>query len=216
MNELKETGGARIGWTNASWPFAKLHVTNKTLTLNATILGKFVFTKSDIDSIEVYSKFGIFMKGIKINHFVKGYRETVIFWTFKDPQQLINAIRQTGFFENNSHLNPMEEMGIRDAQKKGGFPLTISFTIAMIVLWNLLSFIDLKKSLTQGALLFGFGQGFVLSTGVMVIACLLLLFIKPFQRLALKEGRGIEDIRSFVYFLLFISLALFLSRVFLP
>jgi hypothetical protein len=215
MNELKETGGAKIGWANATWPFAKLHVTDKTLTLNATILGKLVFTRSDIRSIEVYRKFGVFRKGIQLNHSVPNYSKTVIFWTSRDPRQLIDAIEKTGFLESNSRLNPIDEMDLKEDQKKGGFPLKISFAIAIIVLWNLLSCIDLKKSLTQGELQFGPGEGFVLSTGVMVIACLLLLFIRQFQRLALKEGKRMEDIRSFVYLLLFISLALFLSRVFL-
>ena len=216
MNELKETGGARIGWANASWPFATLHVTNPTLTLNATILGKLVFSSSDIRSIEVYRKSGILRNGIQINHSVPNYSETVVFWTSKDPQRLINEIIKTGFLENNSRLNPIEAMDLRENQQQGGFPLKIPFAITIIVLWNLFSCIDLKHFFDHGKLQFGLGKGFVLSTGMMMLVCLLLLFAEPFQRLVLKEGRRIQDIRPFVYLLLFISTALFLSQLFLP
>jgi hypothetical protein len=212
MNELIEKGGAKIGWANASWPFAKLHVTDKTLSINATILGNFIFNKSDIISIEAYSKFGIFMSGIKINHTVQQYNKIVIFWTFKDPEELIRSIRQTGFFDKNEITDPIEEISIKNNQQQGGFPLKISFAIAIILLWNLLSFIDLEHLVNKKQFQFGFGKGFILSTGIMIIICILLLFNKPFQRLSMKEGKTINDIRIFIYFILLIVSILFISK----
>lgn len=41
MDEIKETGGARIGMANATWPFATLTITRDTLELNASIIGNF-------------------------------------------------------------------------------------------------------------------------------------------------------------------------------
>jgi hypothetical protein len=38
MTEVKETGRARIGMANATWPFATLTVNREKLQLNATIL----------------------------------------------------------------------------------------------------------------------------------------------------------------------------------
>jgi hypothetical protein len=216
MNELNETGGAKIGLATASWPFAKLHVTNKTLTLNATILGKLVFARSDIQSIEVYRKFGFRSKGIQINHSVPNYRKTVVFFTANDPQQLINEISKTGFFDSNVRLNAMEELELKEAQRQGGFPFRMPFVVAVIILWNLLSFIDPKKLFDQGIVQFGLAKGFVFSTGMLLLVCLLLLFFQPFQRLVLKEGKQLKDIRLFVYFLLLISLLLFVAQLFIP
>ena len=72
MNLVKETGGARIGVANVTWPFATITVTKEQLELNATILGKLVFKSSDIISIDSCS--GFMSKGIKINHQVPTYR----------------------------------------------------------------------------------------------------------------------------------------------
>lgn len=52
MNELKLTGGARIGMANATFPFATLKVNKDRLELNASIVGNIVFQPSDIISIE--------------------------------------------------------------------------------------------------------------------------------------------------------------------
>ena len=37
--KLSSTGGARVGWVNATWPFAKLNVSQNKIDLNATLIG---------------------------------------------------------------------------------------------------------------------------------------------------------------------------------
>lgn len=77
MTEVKETGGARIGKANATWPFATLTVNREKLQLNATILGHLVFKPTDIISIVPYS--GFMSSGIKINHKVSNYKTNIVF-----------------------------------------------------------------------------------------------------------------------------------------
>ena len=102
MTELNLTGGARIGMANATWPFASLKVTKERLDLNATIVGNLVFRPEDIVSIEPYYMIPILGQGIKINHRIPKYKEKVIFWTFKNPNEVIRQIKQTGFLDNSS------------------------------------------------------------------------------------------------------------------
>ncbi len=40
---LSITGGARVGWINATWPLAKLTVNKHTIELKATLIGKYSF-----------------------------------------------------------------------------------------------------------------------------------------------------------------------------
>jgi hypothetical protein len=214
MNIVNETGGARIGWANATWPFASLKVTETELILNATIVGKLIFNPSDIKSIVVYDYLPVIGQGIKINHNVGSYKDNVIFWTFKNPADLIKEIEATGFLNPNAKESTENSSKISEMQNTGGFPLKLTFALAVIVLWNLLSFIDIKTLIQDGKVLFGFGKGFLLSTGVVLLASILMLVSPGFQKVALKEGREIKDFSKFIYFIILIVGILFISRVF--
>ncbi len=100
ITQISFTGGARIGMANATWPFASLKVTKDRLDLNATIIGNLVFRPEDIISIEPYSE--MMSSGLKINHRVPTYKDKVIFWTFKNPNEIIRQIQQIGFLDNTS------------------------------------------------------------------------------------------------------------------
>ena len=87
MNEkFTLTGGARIGSSNATYPFANLYVDKEILKLNASIIGNLIFEPKDIISIEPYVSIPLIGQGIKINHRVEKYNSKVIFWTFKRPK----------------------------------------------------------------------------------------------------------------------------------
>lgn len=80
-------GGARIGNSNVTWPFASLGIEDNILTLNTSIFGYFTFTKEDIVSIE--PSYGSFSKGIIIKHNLNDYNESIIFWTSEDFESII-------------------------------------------------------------------------------------------------------------------------------
>ena len=92
MENLSIIGGARIGMANATWPFATLRVSKERLELNATVVGNLVFRPEDIISIEPYYQIPLIGQGIKINHRIPKYKDKVIFWTFKNPNRIINQI----------------------------------------------------------------------------------------------------------------------------
>jgi len=200
--EVKETGGARIGMANATWPFATLTVNENRLTLNATIVGNLSFKPSDIVSIEPYNVIPLLGQGIRINHRVNNYKEKVIFWTMKSPRELIKKIELTGFLSNIKPISPEQEREITKQQSTGGFPIKTWFAIAVVVIWNLLFMYDFMNT-NEGQPTFGMGVksalSFVFGTG------LLLLISEPFRKLVLKDGRTLNDIKKFVLFLMFIS-----------
>ncbi|WP_426671335.1 hypothetical protein ACPPVU_08870 [Mucilaginibacter sp. McL0603] len=213
--EINQTGGARIGMANATWPFAKLTVNKDTLTLNAGILGKLVFNPSNIVSIEPYSGITVIGSGIQINHNVSGYNPKVIFWTFDNPLVLINKIKQTGFLDNANPGNYIPVADLSSTQKQGGFPIKPIAAVAIVVIWNVLFLYNFYVFFTSGNKAASpIGLGGQLALGFILITCLLLLTLEPFRRLVLKEGRSINDIKTIVYFIMLIS-AVMLAGTFL-
>jgi len=203
MNKVNVTGGARIGTANASWPFATLKVTKDKLALNASIVGNLVFKPSDIISIETYS--GFLSRGLKINHKVANYKEKVIFWTFSNPNSLLQQIEQTGFLKNDVSTPSNLNTEIENTQAKGGFPFKIGFAVTAIVVWNLLFISDFYNFITNGNEGILIGPGAKSALGFAFVTALLLIFVEPFRRLVLKDGRTLNDIKKFVYLLLLVS-----------
>ena len=205
VNELKITGGARIGMANATWPFATLKVNKDKFELNASILGKLVFQPSNIKSIDPYTQIPIVGQGIKINHNVESYNQKVIFWTFKNPQTVINQIEQTGFLNNQQELKTDSIVEIRNRQKNGGFPVKKSVTIGAVVIWNLLFLIDFIPFLQGKSEGLPIGNGVLMALGLLFFSALLSLISSDFRRLILKDGRTLEDITKFSIFIMIIS-----------
>ena len=203
MTEIKFTGGARIGMANATWPFASLKVTQDRLDLNATIVGNLVFRPDDIISIEPYS--GGLSSGLKINHRVPKYKDKVIFWTFKNPNEIIRQIRQTGFLDNTSSTSNQHDSDIiAERQKQGGFPIKTPFAIAIVVIWNILFLKDFLSSTSADSNGIPFGNGVISALGIVFLTCLFILVSKGFRKLVLREGRELQDISKFLYFIMFI------------
>jgi hypothetical protein len=76
---FSQTGGARLGWFNVSWPFASLLATKDSLCLSC--LGRdYTFSKSAIRSLSRHR--GIFSTGLRIEHVEPSFPEFVVFWTF--------------------------------------------------------------------------------------------------------------------------------------
>jgi hypothetical protein len=202
MTEVKETGGARIGMVNATWPFAKLTVTKDKLQLNATIIGNLIFKPGDIVSIEPYSRF--MSKGIKITYNVPKYKNHVVFWTFGSASSLINKIEDTGFLTNTDPIETELDQHITASQKSGGFPLKLSAGIAIIAIWNILFIMDFQNVFGESGNGSSFGIGIQLALGFVLLTSILLLTFEPVRKLLLKKGRSINDIKTFLFFLMFI------------
>jgi hypothetical protein len=215
MEKLEITGGARIGMANASWPFATLRVNKDKLELNASIVGNLIFQPKDIISIESYNKFTFLGKGLKINHRIANYDSEVIFWTFRDPLEVINQIRETGFFDNTkSAANTIDTITIQQQQQTGGFPIKKNVAIAIVVIWNLLFIADYMGSTASDKKTMPIGTGMTIAVAALLLVSVLTLKSKDFSKLILKEGKEIGDIKKFLYFLiLFFGFMLFIVLI---
>ena len=205
MNEnFTLTGGARIGWANATYPFASLFVDKDILTINASIVGNLVFRPQDVISIEPY-KISILGKGIKINHRIENYNSKVIFWTFKDPNFVINEIKEVGFLDNLNSRTSFDDTIIIRRQEQGSFPIKKSVAIIIIVLWNILFLSDhLPFFLHNQKERMPMENGAQIAIGLLLATSILTLISTSFRKVILKEGRDFNDIKKFLYFIILI------------
>lgn len=213
MNEKYTlTGGARIGMANASYPFADLYVDKEILKINASIVGNLMFQPKDIISIETYTLIPLIGQGIKINHRIENYNPKVIFWTFKDPNSVINGIRKTGFLQNlDMEISP-NDLEIIKKQNEGGFPLRKSVAIFFIIVWNLLFLSDIIQFFLNGETEgFPIGIGMNLAIGLIFISSILAIVSEKFRKIILKENRNFDDIKKFAYFITLVSGMIFIA-----
>ena len=199
MEQIKFTGGARIGMANATFPFVTLKVSKEKLELNATIIGNLVFQPKDIISIEPYLG-----QGIKINHRVANYKQKVIFSCFTNHSKIINQIEATGFLDNINSETSLDNLEIIQKQKQGAFPLKKWFAIVIFVQWNLLFAFDFYQAMNSESERMPFGVGVNTALGIVLGSSLLLLISASFRKLVMKEGATLDDIKRFLYFVILI------------
>ena len=75
---VSQWGGARVGWVNATWPFAVLSVTKDTLRLTV-LFQEYDFSKQTFRGLSRYK--GVFSKGLQIEHTDPSLPKLVVFWS---------------------------------------------------------------------------------------------------------------------------------------
>ncbi|MFA6033372.1 MAG: hypothetical protein WC889_10775 [Myxococcota bacterium] len=186
---VKTTGGAKIGWVNASWPFATLTATREKLDLNASVIGRYTFSPAQITSIESYSIFPVLGTGIRIKHNVASYPGRIEFACFGNPDALITSIRETGFAPCGSP-NPM--------LANRGIAVRWQAVVITVLLWNILLLADMYLHLERGT---------KAKPGVFSFLAVLFLFTgsvalprsQRLQRFVLKPGRSPSEIRAWLF-----------------
>ncbi len=178
-------GGARVGWVNASWPFARLTANASTLALSS--LGTYTFTPSQVIALEPYGSLPLVSSGIRINHNRTDYPKTIIFWCMGRRDAIFREIANTGF-------HPMGQA----IGRTPGFPFRWSAIFVAIALWNALFLLDRVVAgwKPQPPGLFAF------------IALVLALSAASatrasafFQRIVLRDGHEVGEISSFLVLL---------------
>ena len=185
MIEASFRGGSRVGWVNASWPLAKLTANGTTLAL--TSLGTYTFTPSQVVSIEPYGLIPVLASGIRINHNRKDYPKTVIFWCMGHRSAILEEIANTGFRPVGQQL-----------ERAPGFPVRWVTVLVAIILWNALFLIDraVAGSQPQPPGLFAF-----LAVVLTFCAATATRAFPAFQRLVMREGHEVAEIKSFLVLL---------------
>lgn len=190
---FKMTGGARIGWINASWPLAKLSATQDKLTVTAHLLGTYNFTPQQVSAVERYVMIPVLAWGVRVRHCVPEYPQQIIFWSLGSPDGVLGGIRDTGFV-------PVASNSAIPAHR--GIPVRWSAIIAAIIVWNALFMLPFAgrgsaHSAPNWLVLVPLIATFGLSLGTLTSPTL--------QRLILKPDRSVGEIRPFLLLLTFVT-----------
>lgn len=194
MNEpFEATGGARVGWTNASWPLAKLTATSNSLRVAVRFLGNYSFTPDTVVSITRYTMIPVLGWGIKIQHSIPDYPARFVFWCLGNPDTLLAGIRAAGF----QPQAPASAIPLR-----AGMAFRWQAAVIAILVWNGLILLDMTSGRQPVPIP---GPFSLLSLGLAFAASLATLRVPSFQRLILKPDRSIGEIRPILNLLLIIS-----------
>ena len=90
-------GGARIGMFNASWPFARLTLSEEMLLLKVLWV-TYALKKEEVSRLEPFN--GLFSSGVKIVHSTARLNPHAVFWSF-DSGEVLTAARKLGFQTSN-------------------------------------------------------------------------------------------------------------------
>jgi hypothetical protein len=178
--EVSAVGGARIGWVNASWPFARLTASANHLKLTG-LIGTYEFLPKDVVSLERYGSIPLFYSGIRIVHNRRDYPSKIIFWCFNRPETLIDRVRSVGF----SPIAPASSEAVRR-----GFPIRWTVILLFLLLWDgpFLFYRPSPHTVPGLLILAELSLTFLLCWGVRTSAQL--------QRLVLRQGHTVTEIKS--------------------
>lgn len=212
-NDLKLTGGARIGMKNASYPFATLEINKEVMMLKVDLLGYYEFRPTDIISMEIYTRMPILGNGIRINHRLSTYNSKIIFWTMKNPDEVIKMIQSTGFMDEISSELSVEDQLLLKRQIQTEFPIN-----PFVFLLMFLAFI---ASLQNSYLFFptngnsdSFFQRLILIASFIIwLTCLIILISKSVQKRILIKGWTFDLIKKSVILVFCISLVICVSSI---
>lgn len=187
------TGGARIGWVNATWPFAKLNVQKNKIEINATIIGKYSFTQDQVISIKKHTTIPLLGWGIQIIHNVSEYPKKIIFWTLKNPNSTITKIQKTGFLPKADPMTIPPNIGI---------PVKWQAIVFIIALWNALLFTDMGGFPPEN---FNPGLFTLLAVCLLFAGSISIWKLSWLKRLILKQGRSPNEIKAFLNLISLVS-----------
>jgi hypothetical protein len=99
MAQFSVTGGARVGWRHASWPFAKLTVSETGLRISAFFLGSYSFASGEVVSLNLIGSIPFLSSasGIQIVHNRSDYSSNISFWVLGSAEKLLARIHEAGF-----------------------------------------------------------------------------------------------------------------------
>jgi hypothetical protein len=91
---------------------------------------------------------------------------------------------------------------ITEKETHGVFSHKTPFAIAVVVIWNLLFFLDFFNIITNDLSSIPVGSGALTALGLLFLTCLLVLVSKRYRKLVLKEGKELKHIRKRLYFIM--------------
>jgi hypothetical protein len=194
---VKVTGGARIGWVNATWPLATLEVRSGRLLVSGFVIGSYAFEPSEIRALEPLRGSWLTGRGIQIFHARADLPDEFVFWTFSDPDALISRIRASGFVAAGT---------VSVDRRPRGIPLRWSAVLGFVAGWNLLFWTDWLQNTHPSRP----GLFTLIALAIVLALSIALPRSDRLQALTLKEGRSVLEVQPFTNLMGFVSGALLL------
>lgn len=190
---LEMTGGARIGWVNATWPFAKLSASAQQLSVSGLLIGSYRFSPDQVAALEPYGSIPVLASGVQIIHTVQRYPDKIIFWCFGSSRRVIQRITALGFQPRASRAQ---------VPHRDGMAFRWTFLILAVVVWNALFLLDGFVPWKEPK---GPGLYTYLAVALLFLTALALNFSSRFQAWVLKPGRSISEVRAVAVLVLVVS-----------
>jgi len=197
-NVFSQTGGARVGWLNASFPLATLRVSADQLTLDVVLAGSYSFNPDQVVSIEKYRGISLVGCGLHIRHTIADYPSKIIFWHAGDSKSVLERIQTTGFIAQAHEKN---------IPAKNGIPIRWSAVLILIAIWNSLFALGMQNLSPHE--IRPFAGWSALSLFLLLLASHAIMKSTTLQTAILKPGRSFKEIRHYVYFTRFLLALLF-------
>jgi hypothetical protein len=176
------TGGARLGWVQATWPFGRLSISPGQLTISLAFVGRYTFAPSDVSRLE---RCGIASNDVRIVHTRSDYPETVIFRCGGRVQRVLDAATRAGFHAR-----------VPSSSRPRGMPFRWIAVAQVAAAWNVLAFLDQGLPLWSGAR--PPGLLFIAALGMLLGVSFAIQISETAQVWALKPGRSVSEVAPFL------------------
>lgn len=176
---MKHYGGARLGSLRVSWPVASLEIGPEFLKVSA--FGIHTLARGEVLSVEPVGRIRPFRRGVRIHHAKGDSPERIEFYVVGSRERLLAEIRAAGF-----------PVGASARPAKRGIPLRVGAIVAGVLIWNGLFLLDLPVipgPFSAVALALAFAVAALAPHSALL------------QRLMLREGRHVGEIRGFLLLL---------------
>jgi hypothetical protein len=180
--EFTVRGGAQLGWVNASWPFGRLSVSPRSLTISSPFSRSYVFEPEQVVALEPCGWIPILQRGVRIVHANPRYPSRIVFVGFQSPERLIDRMRQAGFVPAQPDTR---------APRRPGLPIRGSFVLLLAAVGAMLFLLD-----GVGPGRWAGGPSMVLALALLYAAASALPRSTWLQSWVLKPDRSADEIRG--------------------
>ncbi len=198
MEEIKITGGLKIGGFSITYPFATLISNSSQLSIHTSMKGEYFFQASDIISLEVYNA-NFLRKGIVIKHSVTNYDKEILFRTMEAPEIVKQNILKSGFLVGKADEEKI--LDIVQKQQRTGNIIKTNFILGMFMLCLLLLLFGLVLDTPTISTIEMF---YYLTVGVVFVNALLLAFSSGYRKVVFVAGREPYRVQRDALFLVFL------------
>src|SRR5262245_43119231 len=176
------TGGARLGWLQATSPFGRLSISRGQLSISLVFAGRYTFAPSEVSRLE---RCGIAANGVRIVHTRADYPEPVIFWCRGRVPLVLDAAARAGFHAPVPSSPPPRGLPFQS--------VAVAQVVGALIMLGLLD-----QGLRSERALTSPGPLRIAALGLLLAITFAIQISAAAQAWALKPGRSVSEIAPFL------------------